>query len=346
MRSRESAMGNTIPKRTLRPWQWWMWLVLLGTVTTASAQTCQSAEDMAEGVRAALESSARQYFDLAVRGDYAMLRQGSIPSVASNFEPVAAAVTDNQAAFTGSKATVRPVYFLTAEGTEPLPRAEFLCGVFGKSGQTSDSAVFVLNNLPPGKYGVVIMDVKGTQDPRTLTLILQQVAGDWKLAGFYVRLTQLNGHDGAWFSQRAREFKAKGQVRNAWLYYREGIAVSTPVDFMSTLVTDKLYDEMQAVVPTDLPTGKGSVDLTVGTSTYHLIDVFPLAVGNDLDLVAKYQAADVSNTVETFKINTAIMRALVAKFPEFRESFQGVVVRAVEPSGKDYGSLSEMKDIK
>ena len=69
-------------------------------------------------------------------------------------------------------------------------------------------------------------------------------------------------------------------------------------------------------------------------------------MGNDLDVVVKYQAADVSNTAETFKENTAVMKALIAKFPEFRDAFAGVVARAVEPSGRDYGSLLPMKEIK
>jgi hypothetical protein len=37
---------------------------------------------------------------------------------------------------------------------------------------------------------------------------------------------------------------------------------------------------------------------------------------------------------------------VLAKYPEFREAFAGVVVRAVDPSGRDYGSLVGMKDIK
>ena len=41
-----------------------------------------------------------------------------------------------------------------------------------------------------------------------------------------------------------------------------------------------------------------------------------------------------------------MIKALVTKFPEFREAFAGVVARAVEPSGRDYGSLMAMKDIK
>jgi hypothetical protein len=338
----------------------------------AGGQTCQSAADMDAATRTALETSGKRYFDMAARGDTVALQQSSIPAISASFSGIEAAVKDNQAVFSGAQATVRPPYFLTADGNEPLARAEFLCGVFGKLGQTADSAVFVLNNLPPGKYGLVILDVKGSLDSRTLTLIVQPFGPDWKLAGFYAKQAQLGGHDGPWFAQRAREFKTKGQNRNAWLYYHQAIALTSPVDFMSTLNTDRLYDEAQSIQPSDLPANGTPIPLTtvVGDSqnvvvqhqqpkaeteqyivakagnTVMMTSVFPLAVGNDLDVVVKYQADDVSDTGKTFQENVAVIKGLLAKFPEFRDAFAGVVARAVEPTGRDYGSLLLMKDIK
>lgn len=329
-----------------RVWSGWLGVALISMVTVAPAQICQSAADMDAPVRNALETTARRYFDMAARGDTAALRQNSIPAVAASFGGIEAAVKDNQSAFAAAPATIRPPFLLIADGNQPLARAEFLCGVFGKSGQTADSAVFVLNDLPPGRYGLAILDVNRSQDGRVLTLVLQQIGADWKLAGFYARAAQLGGHDGAWFAQRARDFRAKGQNRNAWLYYHQAISLATPVDFMSTQATDKLYDEMQPLRPADLPVDGNTADLSAGGKVYRLTAVLPMAVSDDLDVVVKYQAADISNTAETFKENTAVMKALIAKFPEFRDAFAGVVARAVEPSGRDYGSLLPMKEIK
>jgi hypothetical protein len=328
----------------------WLWLLLGASVFGASvyvqAQTCQSAPDMDASVRTALETAAKLYFEMSARGDVAALKQSSIAAVAASFAGIEAAVKENQAASTGARATVRPPFLLTVDAPEPIPRAEFLCGVFGKSGQTKDSAVFVLNNLPPGKYGVTIVDVNGDKDATTLTFVLQQTGADWKLAGFYAKSPQAAGHDAAWFTERARDFKAKSKNHNAWLYYREAIALSAPVDFMSTLATDKLYDEAQAAQLADVPANGNTVDISAGGKIYHLTEIFPLAVGDDLEVVVKYQAADVSDTAHTFQENTAVIKALVAKFSEFREAFAGVVARAVEPSGRDYGTLLAMKNIK
>ena len=330
--------------RPMRQVAWGLALVWISA--TVHAQTCQTATDMTATVRSALEAAGKRYFDMAAHGDSASLKQNAIPSLASNFSGIETAIKDNQAALSGAQAAVRPPFLLAAEGSQPVARAEFLCGVFGSAGQTRDSAVFVLNNLPPGKYGVVIVDAKGSQDTRTVTMILEQLGAEWKLAGFYARSSQINGHDANWFIQHAREYKTRGQTHNAWLYFREAIALTSPADFMSTLSTDKLYDEAQSVQPADLPATGNVVDLNVMGTTYKLIAIFPLAVGADLDLIVRYQAADVSDTVKTFQTNNALIRALLTKFPEFRDAFAGVAARAVEPSGRDFGTMLPMKEIK
>jgi len=98
--------------------------------------------------------------------------------------------------------------------------------------------------------------------------------------------------------------------------------------------------------PADLPIDGTTTDMIVAGKTYKLTALFPLTVAGELDLVVKYQSADVSNTTQTFAENMAVIKGLLMKYPEFRDAFDGVVARAVEPSGRDYGSLLPMKDIK
>jgi hypothetical protein len=308
----------------------------------ALGQTCLTTNDMDEAARSVLVATGKRFYDLAAHGDATSLRQSAITSLATNFSGIEGAVKDNQANLSAAQPEPRPPFLLKAEGNEPLARAEFLCGVFGAQGQTRDSAVFVIPNLPPGNYGIVTLDAASAQGAYTVSFVLQQQAGDWKLGGFYVRLTKVAGHDGNWFADRAREFKAKGQNHNAWFYYGEARELLVPVPFMATAMTDKLYDEMQTVKPADLP----PADLTAGSKTYKITDLFPVPVGQDFDLVVRYQSADVSDTGRTFQDNAAVMKALLTKYPELRDAFAGIVVRAVEPSGRDYGSMLPMKDIK
>jgi len=320
--------------------------ILVYLPLSVAAQSCQTSSEMEDATKAAITAAAQRAFDLAAKGDAASLRQSAIPSLAAAFSSAEATVKDHQQDLAGAQTAARLVFLLDAAGTAPIPNAEFYCGVFGKTGQTSSSAVFSLDNLPPGKYAVVVLDATSSKGRTSFSLVLQQEGTDWKLGGLFIKSAQVAGHDSDWFVARAREYKTKGQLHNAWLFYLQARSLTSPVPFMSTQATDKLYDESQSVQPTDLPSNGKTADLPAGTTTYKLTAIFPEAVGNDLDLIVKYQAADVSNTNLAYQSNVAAIKALVAKYPEIRDAFAGVVARAVDPSGRDYGTMLAMKDIK
>ena len=318
-------------------------LLLLGLAPRAVAETCLSASEMNEATRSALERTARQFFDYASKGDVFDLKQSAIASLASNFGNIEAVVVDQKPIYSGGQATVRATYLLDASGTAPIARAEFLCGVWATPGWAS----FAINNLPPGRYGVVIQDVSTSSGRNVLTLVLKQENGAWKLAGYYSKAGEIGGHDSQWFLTKAREYKAKGANHNAWFYYLTAWDLTAPVDFISTPRLDKLSDEMQSVRPTDLPTSDHPLILAAGDGrSYQLIHLAALPVGNDLDLLVKYRTPDVSNTQRAFDDNMAVIRAIIGRYPEFRDAFAGVVARATEPSGRDYGTLLAMKDVK
>ena len=316
--------------------------LFISLATAANAQTCLTAEEMDAAIKSALTGAAQRYYGWVGQGDVASLRQNAIPGLAANFGGIEAAVTENKANLAGTMPSPRPPYLLKLDGSAPIERAEFLCGVFGANGQTPTSAVFAIPNLPPGNYAVAVLDASTAKGPYTVSFVLQQQGTTWKFAGFYVKAAQAAGHDGQWFVTKAREFKTKGQMRNAWLYAALARDMLVPVPFMSTMVTDKLYDEFQSVKPADLPPS----DISAAGKTFKVNSLYLLPVNNELDLILKYASADVSNGTQTFQDNQAVMKALVAKYPEFRGAFDSVVVRAVEPSGRDFGSLLPMKDIK
>jgi hypothetical protein len=319
-------------------------VLLLGlALPRASAETCSSASEMDQVTRSALEHTARQFFDYASKGDVFDLKQSAIASLASSFGNIEGVVIDQKSVYTGAQPSVRAAYLLEASGTAPLAQAEFLCGVWA----TPSWATFAIHNLQPGRYGVVIQDVSTPKGRYALTVVLKQEGGAWKLAGYYSKPTEIGGHDGQWFLTKAREYKAKGANHNAWFYYLTAWDLMAPVDFMGTRALDKLSEEMQSVRPADLPTSDHPLALAAsGGRGYQVIYLSALPVDNDLDLLVKYRMPDVSNTQQMFEDNVAVIRAILIRHPEFREAFAGVVARATEPSGRDYGTVLAMKDVK
>jgi len=337
-------------KRALRGSQvvgsWSAILLLFMGSWNAHAQSCQTASEMEAASKTAIQGAAQRYFDMAAKGDVASLRQNSIASLAADFAGIEGTIKENQPNLAGGQAAIKSYFLLDASGAAPIPNAEFYCGVFGKNGQTANSAAFYLNNLPPAKYAVVLLDATSSAGRTMFSEILQQAGSDWKLGGLYIKPAQIGGHDSDWFLTRAREYKAKGQMHNAWFYYEEARSLISPLPFMSTLATDKLFDESQNLQPTDLPSGGKTADVPAGAVTYKMTAVFPQLVDKDLDLIVRYQSANVANTNQAYQDNVAVMKAMLQKWPELREAFAGIVARAVDASGRDYGTLLAMKDIK
>jgi hypothetical protein len=319
---------------------------LLAAPFRARGQSCQTSSEMDDATRKPIAAAGQRFFDWAAKGDVASMRQSAIPSLAGSFGNAETLVKAHQADLAGGQATVKSVFLLDAAGNAPLPRAQFYCGVFGKNGQTPGSAEFDFENLPPGKYAVALLDATSPKARTNFSVILQQAGSDWKLGDIYIEPATIGGHDSDWFAARAREYKAKGQAHNAWLFMVEARTLVSPIPIMSTLATDKLYDESKGMQPADFPADGKTADLAAGGSTYKLTSVFPQTIGSDLDLVIRYQSADVSNTNKAYETNVAVMKALVTKYPELRDIFAGMVARAVDPSGRDYGTLLAMKDIK
>ena len=326
----------------------WLALVLFPFLSwTANAQTCQMSAELDDATRTAITMAAQKYFGMAQSSDVASLRLNAIPRLASDFSGIEAIVKEHLSDLIGAQATIKSSFLLDASGVAPIPHAEFYCGVFGKNGQTANSAAFNLNNLPAGKYAVVLLDATSAKGKTMFSEILQQTGSDWKLADLYIQSAQLAGHDSDWFLARAREYKTKGQIHNAYLYFLAGLSLfSRGLRFMSTQGTDRLYEELQTMETPDLPSNGKTVALAAGTATYKVSAVYLWVVGNDLDLIVKYLVPDISNTNQTYQDNLAVMKAIVTKYPEFRDAFPGVDAIAIDPNGRDYNTLLAMKDIK
>jgi hypothetical protein len=316
---------------------------LLAVVSPAAlAQTCFNGPDLDAPTRNAIESAARKYLDMSAHGDVAGLKANAIPPIAGDFASIERAVVTNKQFLAGGQATIAGTYVLDAsQAKAPLPRADFYCGIYN----SPDRIGFFIPNLPPGRYAIVFQKVAG-KDPIALTLVLQEMAGAWKLAGYYPRLDSVAGHDGQWYLTKAREFKAKGQPHNAWLYYLTAWDLLAPVSFMSTPQLDKVADEMQAARPSDFPSAATPLSLSGGGKTFKITELTSVTFEDNLDLRVQCQTPDAANSGLASQDNLAIIKALITKYPELRDAFNTVIARAMDDNGHEYVTIQPMKDVK
>ncbi|HZL69515.1 MAG TPA: hypothetical protein VFC29_19545 [Candidatus Limnocylindrales bacterium] len=317
-------------------------LAIMITAPAVTAQSCASGADLDVPSKNAVEAAARQYLDMSKRGDVAGLKANSISAVAGDFGSIEQAVVTNKPYFSQGPATVSGTYLLdAAQAKGPLARADFYCGIYN----SPERLVFSISNLPAGRYALVMQKIAG-KDPITLTVVLQDLNGSWKLAGYYPRLDAIGGQDGQWYLTKAREFKSKGQLHNAWFYYLTAWDLLAPVNFMSTPQLDKVAEEMQSARPSDLPGNGNPLNLAANGKTFKVTEMVAVPVEDNLDLRLRYETADVSNTGLAFQDNLAVIKAIVTKYSEVRDAFSAVIALAVDARGHEYGSVLPMKDVK
>jgi uncharacterized protein (DUF2141 family) len=317
--------------------------LLLAAGCAACAQNCYTGTEIDTPSAKALGAAAQRYFEMSAKGDVAGLRTNAIPEVSANFGGIERAVVANKQFFAAGEPESTRTFILDAsEAKTSLQRADFFCGIYN----SSDRIVFSIPNLPPGRYAVTIAKVT-TADPITLTMILQDTGtNSWKLAGYYARRNSIGGHDGPWFLAKAREYKEKGQLHNAWFYYLTAWDLIAPVDFMGTPQLDKLSDEVQASRPADLPGASAPLELAASGKNFKVSDLVALPIAGVLDLRVQYQNANAANATQASLDNAVVIKATVVKYPELREAFNAVIARAVDDSGRAYETLTPTKDIK
>ena len=317
-------------------------MLLAACGSSAWAQSCDTGNDLNAATKSAIESAAQRYFAMSAQGDVAGLKANAIPAVAGNFSGIEQAVVDNKKYFAEGQPTTSGTYLLDASQLKGSQRADFYCGIYNSPQRVG----FSIPGLPAGRYAVVIQKVSGDKDPVTLTMILQDMGGSWKLAGYYPRLNAIGGHDGQWYLTQARQYKAKNQLHDAWFYYLTAWDLLAPVNFMSNTQLDKIAQEMETARPADLPSAQAPMSLSANGKVFKVTELAPVPVGSDLNLRVRYDTADASNTSAAFQDNMAVIKAIVAKYPEVREAFTAVIARAVDSGGHEYGSLLAMKDVK
>lgn len=272
------------------------------------------------------------------------VRADTIPSVAAKFDSLAATIQQVAPQIQKASITVNALYNLNAQDLGAHgEQAQFFCGVSG----SARVITVTIPRLPPGNYALVLVHATGVEQPHQMAMILQnEPAGStqWKLAGLVVRPLTAAGHDGVWFWRQARAFVDKKQDWNAYFYYQTAQYLLNPADFLSSANLQKLQKEMQAVSPPDLP-GEHALTINVGDDNLEITALRTESFEGALDLVIDYKAKNVSDPVATRTQIVALMKTMLARYPELREGFHGLWVYAYNNSGQPFAIELPMNQI-
>jgi hypothetical protein len=319
--------------------------LLLFPAGNAYAVSCTTQAEMKEPERAVLVSAAHTLAgDMQVNNANAV-KAATIPSVASNFNGIASSIQKISPELAGATLNVTSVFDLEASDAQPGEDAvQFFCGVAANDLHV----IFNIPGLPAGHFAFVIVEATGVKNPQRLSLLLERSGppngGAWQLAGFFPRPLTSAGHDGVWYWAKAREYNKGGHPWTAYFYYQTAVYLLLPAEFVDSNNFDKLIQELRGATPGGLP-GAQPMSVNVDGSPVPVTNIRTDSTFGGFDLVVHYQTADVSNPAAARTRTIALMKALLALHPEWKDAFHGLWVFADAPNQPPFSLELSMPQI-
>ena len=318
------------------------------------AEPCITQSAMQPASRDSLVQAGNTLASMTAGNDADGIRAQTMPQYAQDFGGIRDVIRNAAPHLQGASFVPDTVWILDATSAKPGPDGspqdvQFFCTLNRTAGETS----FLIPALPAGRYGLVVMNTVGTAEPWQVAMLLRQsAAGTWQLGGLFPRATAAGGHDGLWYWRAARDFAAKKQVWNAFVYYTEAEQLLRPVTFVSSSHLELLQGERGKAAPPALSTGIGPAQQLVVAAKGPEVRVTSLGAENSpgrtggIDLLAHIAATDASaDPVAARARNAAAAKAIIAAYPELRGAFQGVWIVADLPGGATYISEEPMSSL-
>ncbi|MGA9071729.1 MAG: hypothetical protein WB424_15805 [Terracidiphilus sp.] len=299
---------------------------LLAASVAARAVSCTTQAAMTPLERNTLAEAGGRLAMAVASQDLPALKAALLPAVAADWEGISADVQAGASLLKGGQMQLRNLYLLDASTLAAPADTQFFC----TSASGALTVTLTMHALPPGRYALVLTEAAGAPYAGQVGLMLawerNGLASGWRLGGLSIRPGALDGHDGLWWWNHAREVVKDGQPQQdswpAWFSYETARKLLLPVDFLSSPNLEKLTSEQAAIASS--PQSALPLTLTEGDRNWK-ID----AVHLDLsmlhpDLAVVYEPTGVTDPAAVRTEATAVLTALLKAQPGLRDSFHGL----------------------
>jgi hypothetical protein len=303
-------------------------LALLFVPGTSRAASCTPEPELGSLDRDALSAIVTRVANAITAQDESTLQAVLLPQEASQWDGIRATVEQAAPLLKGGHFQLRNLYLLDASEQTAPADTQFFCS----NAAGSLTVTLNMNDLPPGRYAVVLADAAGAPLAGQIGLVLawDGAAVAWKLAGLTIRPGVFDGHDGVWYWVRGRSL-AKADPWSAWYSYDAARYLLLPVDFLSSPNLEKLRQEQALIMPS--PQSAFPLSLPDGDRTWKIEAVGFDPTLHEADLGVVYQSTGVTDPAALRTEATAVLSAFLKTQPGIRANFHGLWAYA-EKDGK------------
>lgn len=299
-------------------------MALLLAPVAAWAATCTTQAEMNPQDRETLVSAGQQLGNAVIQQNLSAIQGTLLPAVAPQWDGIREVIEQGAAFVKGGQVQINTIYLLDATSQTAPADTQFFCS----NANGSLTVTISMRSLPPGKYAVILAYVLGPPGPTSnvtvgqLAFILGLENNAWKLGGVFLRPGTLDGHDGVWWWQRARELGRQETPWPAYYAYEMARYLLLPVDFISSPNMEKLGQEQAQIK--NSPAEAFPYSLPDGARTWKIDSVHIDPALREADLAVTYESTGVTDPAAVRTEATAVLSAFLKAQPAIRHNFHGL----------------------
>ena len=317
--------GNIAPRRSQLQLRFSLTTVFLATLLASSgrpvaAVSCIPQGEMKPADLQALLAAATPLAESIAAQNFDSLRASLLPAVTGDWESIRNVAQSGAPLLKGGALHWRNAYLLDAPDLTAPTDAQFFC----TNADSSTTVTINLHNLPKGRYALLMADYPGAPMAGQLGMILG-FDTQWKLGGLFIREGALEGHDGIWYWNQARDQAKKSSGWDAWFSYDVARWLLLPLDFLSSPNLERLNAEQMRLKgsPIDsLPiTAKAIENSPAAGKSWKITALHLDTTLHEPDLGLVYEGTGLTDPAASRAEATAVMSSLLRLHPELRPAF-------------------------
>lgn len=327
-----------------------VWLCLLLTVTLVPlvvacksqlqpfTATCKADDEVSTKDREAVGQVALKFVQDALRPD---------PSTAySAFTADAKATVSLEQFVSGFQNVIKPMgpykdlrvaHTYIARVTGGSQEQRVVCG------NLSSPESWVAVNAKPGPAEAhVIVEGQTINNTTAFVVWLIPEQGNWHVQYIHYATAGMVGNSADDLRKMAATENQKHHSLNAFILYAAALQLADRGPFFQLGVRPEIEREMGEVQRPHILQGQPPFTWDLDKSTFKVLNVGPIGVGGKIYLLVNHEVEPWAADKEADRKNRDFITAFAKAYPEYRDAFAGLVVRAHERGGsRGYGTVNE-----
>jgi hypothetical protein len=210
-------------------------------------------------------------------------------------------------------------------------------------GNLSTPETWVAVNAKPGPaeaYAIVEGDTVNNTNAFVIWLIPEK--SNWRVQYVHFATITMVGKSADDLQKIAATENAKQHNFNAFIFYAAALQLADRGPFFQLGIRPEIEKAIGNVQRPSILQGQAPFVWNFDKSTFRVLNVGPIGIGGKIYLLVSHEIEPWSEDKEADRKNRDLIAALAKAYPEYKEAFAGLVVRAHERGGnRGFGTVEQ-----